>query len=307
MIKRAILTALIAFVGSLAFVYLQSSHPPLKMISPMIDNSKLPTSENIWTPKLVQPVLAEGNAPDITAKAAFFIDTHTGEVLYQKDIHERMPIASLTKIMTVIVAMETASLDKVYTVSQAASDMEPDHMGLIPGEEFTLEELLDGVFMDSANDAAEVIAEGSVGSRDEFIKLMNEETKRLGMNDTLFINPTGLDEDGRQQYSSAYDVALMARYAITRWPHLVDISSQAEIDLPESGTHRAYYLPTGISLVTTYPGVVGFKIGYTPEAGYTIVTLARKDGHEVLGVLLNSDDRRNETRELLDYVFGKLQ
>src|SRR5579884_1233418 len=184
MFKRVILTALIAFVGSFSFVYLQNSRPTLKMISP-IDNSKLPTSENIWLPKLIQPVLAEGNAPEVTAKAAFFVDTHSGEVLYQKDIHDRMPIASLTKIMTVITALETSPLDKVYTVSQTAADMEPDHMGLIPGEKLTLEELLDGVFMDSANDAAEVIAEGSVGSRDEFINLMNEETKRIGMNDTL--------------------------------------------------------------------------------------------------------------------------
>lgn len=172
------------------------------------------------------------------------------------------------------------------------------------------------MFLVSANDAAESIAEGTTGNRDEFIKLMNSEAKSLGMNDTLFINPTGLEEDdpsappdsGQEipQYSSAYDVALMSRFAIKQWPHLVDISSQPEIDLPQSDSHQEYDLNNGINLITTYPGVVGFKIGYTPDAGLTIATLARKGGHEVLGVLLGTEDRRDETRQMLDYSFKKL-
>lgn len=299
------MTAVVAFVGSFAWVYLQSTQVSFNLISPTVKDSKLPTSENVWLPKIVQPALADSGAPEITAKAAFFIETHSGRVLYQKDIHERLPIASLTKIMTAITALETAKLSDVYTVSDTAANMEPDHMGLLPGEKLTLRELLDGVFLESANDAAEVIAEGS-GNRDEFINLMNEKAGQIGMNDTKFINPTGLDEDGKDQYSSAYDVVLMARYAETHFPFLVDITSQPEMDLPATPTHREYYLISGISLVTTYPGVVGFKIGYTPSAGLTIVTLARKNNDEVLGVVLNSDDRRNETRELLDYSFKEL-
>jgi len=208
--------------------------------------------------------------------------------------------------MTGIVAMQNKKLTDTFTISQHAADMEPDKMELIAGEKLTLEELLDGVFLVSGNDAAEAIAEGTTGNRGEFVSLMNKEAASLGMKDTLFINPTGLEEDGKDQYSSAYDVALMSRYAIKNWPHLVDISSQEHIYLPASSTHQDYDMYSGINLLTTYPGVVGFKIGYTPEAGLTIVTLARKDGHEVLGVLLGSDDRRDEMRTLLDYSFKSL-
>jgi D-alanyl-D-alanine carboxypeptidase len=136
--------------------------------------------------------------------------------------------------------------------------------------------------------------------------MMNSKAATLGMVDTQFINPSGLEEDGRDQHSSAYDVALMSRYAISHWPHLVDISSQQHIYLPESPTHQDYDLYSGINLLSTYPGVVGFKTGFTPEAGLTLVTLARRGGFEVLGVLLGSDDRRAEARKLLDYSFKQL-
>jgi serine-type D-Ala-D-Ala carboxypeptidase (penicillin-binding protein 5/6) len=306
MIKRIILTAFIAFLGSLGFVFLQNNQSVFKLVSPAVLNSKLPTSENIWLPKIVPTALADDGAPEVTAQAGLFIDTGTGEVLYQKNIHQKMAIASLTKIMTAIVADQKRQLTDVMSVSDSAANMEPDHMGLLPGEKLTLDELLDGLFLESANDAAEVLAQGITGNRDEFISLMNEKASLIGMNDSHFINPTGLDEDGKDQYSSAYDVILMSRYAITHYPHLVDITSQPYIDLPETSTHQEYGLTSGISLVTTYPGVLGFKIGYTPAAGLTIVTLARKNGHEILGVLLNSDDRREETRALLDYSFKKV-
>lgn len=306
MIKRIFLTAFIAFLGSFGYVYLQSSQNVFKLVSPTILNSKLPTSENLWLPKIVTPALADSGAPEITAKAAFFIDMETGDVLYQKNIHDRMEIASLAKIMTAIIALENQSLSNRMSVPEYAARMEPDIMGLKAGEELTLEELLDGVFLESGNDAAEVIATDTTGNRDEFISLMNEKASQIGMADSHFINPSGLDEDGKSQYSSTYDVVLMSRYAITRWPHLLDITSQPEIDLPATPTHQEYDLVSGISLVTTYPGVLGFKIGYTPEAGLCIVTVAKKGDKEVLGVVLNSDDRRNETRELLDYSFKKL-
>lgn len=304
MVKK-ILLGLILSVVVLTLYFYAHIKTNTSLASPL-GISKLNLADNVWLPKGVPLVFGEEKAPEITAKSAFFVDTQTGEVLYEKDPHERLPIASLTKVMTVIVALENHKYSDVFSISQQASDMEPDKMFLIPGEKLTLEELLDGVFTVSANDAAEAIAEDSVGSRAEFISLMNKEALQIGMNDTKFINPTGLQEDGKEQYSSAFDVALMARYAIKHWPHLVDISSQAHIFLPKNDTHQDYDLYSGINLLTTYPGVVGFKIGFTPEAGLTIITLARKDGHEVAGVLLGSQDRRDETRDLLDYSFKKL-
>lgn len=278
------------------------------IVSPVEGLGRLSIGDNLWFPQgeagKNNNVLGD-NTINLTATAAFFVDTKTGQVLFERNSHQRLPIASLTKIMTIVVALEHKNFNDNFPISQRAADTEPDKMLLIGGETLTLEELLDGVFLVSANDGAEAISEDTTGSRDGFIKEMNLKAKQLGMNDTLLINPTGLEEDGVDQYSSAYDVALMARYAITRWPHLIDISSQPHIMLPITATHQDYDLYSGINLLTTYPGVVGFKTGYTPDAGLTLVTLARIDGHEVLGVLLGATDRRDDARALLDYSFQK--
>ncbi len=270
-------------------------------------------ADNIWTPNLNPFAIPEVKAaPSITGRAAFFVDTNTGQVLFEKNAKERMPIASLTKIMTVIVALEnllpneSAYKEKVFTISPQAAGVEPDKMQLIAGEKLNLDELLDGIFLVSANDAAEQLAENTTGRREEFINLMNSKALQLGMNDTLFINPTGLEEDSVNQYSSAYDVALMSRYAVKKYPHLLEISSEPHIYLPETITHQEYDLYSGINLLTTYPGVVGFKTGYTPEAGLTLVTIARRGNHEVLGVLLGCENRRDDAKLMLDYSFAQL-
>ena len=143
--------------------------------------------------------------------------------------------------------------------------------------------------------------------RQEFLKLMNEKTKQLGMKDTNFVNPTGLDEDSGNTYSTAFDLAILTRHIIKNYPEVVEISKTEHIIMPLTNTHQDYEMYSGINLLTTYPGVVGFKTGYTPEAGLTIITLARKNNHEVIGVILGSDNRREETKELLDYSFAELK
>jgi serine-type D-Ala-D-Ala carboxypeptidase (penicillin-binding protein 5/6) len=274
--------------------------------SPILGVSRINLANNVWLPQGITQAFGGEKEPAIGAKSAFFVDTKTGQIMYQKNPQQKLPIASLVKIMTVIVALENHKLTDSFYISDRAAGMEPDKMLLIGGETLSLEELLDGVFLVSANDAAEAIAEESVGGRDEFIELMNKEAVQIGMKDTKFINPTGLEEDGVEQYSTALDVALMGRYAIKHWPEIVNISSQPHILIPKTETHQDYDLYSGINLVTTYPGVVGLKTGYTPEAGLTLITLARREGHEVLGVLLGSENRREEARELLDYSFKKL-
>lgn len=282
----------------------------LKLISPKVDGQKI-LGVNQWFPKGEQ--VLESDKPVISAEGAIFIDTNTGRILYSKNENKRLPMASLVKIMTVLIALENKSMEDVYIISQKAADMEPDKMLLIAGERLTLKELLYGVFLVSANDAAEAIAEGTVGpdligvgSREEFIGLMNDQAKFLGMKDTYYANPTGLDEDEKNSYSSAYDLAILTRFLIRKYPEVVDISSSDHIFLPKTSTHQDYDMYSGINLLTTYPGVLGFKTGYTPEAGLTLITLARKAGHEVIGVLLGSGDRRDEARELLDYSFSKI-
>ncbi|KKR42550.1 MAG: Peptidase S11 D-alanyl-D-alanine carboxypeptidase 1, partial [Candidatus Daviesbacteria bacterium GW2011_GWC2_40_12] len=158
-----------------------------------------------------------------------------------------------------------------------------------------------------ANDGAEVLAEGTTGDRTEFLNLMNAKAKQLGMKNTYFANPTGLDEDENNSYSTAYDLAILTRHLIRRYPEVVDISKTEHIYLPITENHQDYDMYSGINLLTTYPGVVGFKTGYTPEAGLTLITLVQKEGREVVGVLLGSLSRRDEARELLDYSFKKLK
>ncbi len=286
------------------------------LVSPVLNISRLSIGDNIWFPKdqvLGTSVVTEKDLATMTAKAAFFVDTQTGEVLYEKNSHARLRIASLAKIMTAIITLEYKKPTDMMAVSQRASDMEPDKMFLQPNEKLSATELLSGIFLDSGNDAAEVLAERVTGRREEFITLMNSKAAQLGMKDTLFINPSGLEEDDLKnqgqlidQYSSAYDVILMSRYAIRRWPLIIDISSQPHIFIPQTTDHQDYDLYSGINLLTTYPGVVGLKTGFTPEAGLTLVTLARKDGKEVLGVILGATDRRDDAKKLLDYSFQKL-
>lgn len=294
-----LLVILLAFLIS----NITSSKEPKKLISPLLSGEKV-LGINQWLPKGVSD--GQFNAPQVSAKGGFFIDTKSAKILYAKNQNKRLPIASLVKVMTALIALEHKNMEDKFIVSQRAADMEPDKMLLIAREKLTLKELLAGIFLISANDAAEVIAEGANGSREEFIKLMNAKARQLGMKDTFFVNPTGLDEDANNSYSTAYDLAILTRFLIRRFPQVVDISKTVHIILPKTDTHQDYDMYSGINLLTTYPGVIGFKTGYTPASGLTLITLARKDGHEVIGVLLGSEDRRDEAKELLDYSFNKL-
>lgn len=273
--------------------------------SPVLGISNEDISVNAWSPNLIRGKQFE-DAPEITASSAIFIDTSSGEVLYAKNPEEKLPVASLTKIMTAIIALEKKKQEDTFLVSVRASEMEPDKMFLLPGEKHTLKNLLDGIFLVSANDASEVIAEGITGRREEFINLMNSKALQLGMNNTLFINPSGLEEDFRDQYSTALDVSIMSRFLIRKWPEIIDISSQPYVYIERTPEHQDYEMYSGINLLTTYPGVVGLKTGFTPGAGLTLVTLARRDNREVLGVLLGAVDRRDDAKALLDYSFYKL-
>lgn len=273
------------------------------LLSPVLGSETEKFSDNVWYPQDIKSDFDD--APKITATAGFFIDFDTGEVLYEKNSDKKYSVASLVKMMTAIIALENSSWEKEMLVSKRASETEPDKMNLAPGEKLTLKELLEGVFLISANDAAEVLSENILLSREEFIEAMNQKGKLLGMANSLFLNPSGLEEDS-PQYSTAFDVLLMSRHAIKNWPALLNITSNPHIFIPATDSHQDYDLYSGINLVTTYPGVIGFKTGYTPKAGLTLVTIAEREGKVVLGVLLGSTDRRDDAKVLLDYSFSKL-
>jgi D-alanyl-D-alanine carboxypeptidase len=134
---------------------------------------------------------------------------------------------------------------------------------------------------------------------------MNDKAKALGLTDTHFDNPTGLQGDG-QQYTTAYDLLVITRYALENFPLFAKIVSTANYDLQETSSHKAYSLYNETNLLTTYPGVAGVKTGYTPEAGLCLVTYLDYGGHKIIGVLLNSENRRGEMKDLLDHALEVL-
>jgi D-alanyl-D-alanine carboxypeptidase len=162
-----------------------------------------------------------------------------------------------------------------------------------------------GMMLHSGNDAAEVLANNFPGGRTAFVKAMNNKTKALGLKDTNFTNPTGLEGDGKQ-YTTSYDLVVMTEYALTNFPLFDQVAATFDFNILPTDTHKAFYLENETNLLTSYPGVKGVKTGYTPEAGLCLVTYLDFGGHKIIGVILNSENRRDDMKELLDYSLKSL-
>ncbi|HUD05152.1 MAG TPA: D-alanyl-D-alanine carboxypeptidase family protein [Patescibacteria group bacterium] len=298
---------LIGFLGN--NIYSRVLNNKSSVVSPVPDfltilfNKEVSTL-NLWLPSLKNKLSANLKTPEISAQSALIFDITTKEVLYSKNPTEKLPMASLTKIMTAIVALENKKKDDTYVVSKDDLVGE-DSMGLDAGEKLLLSELLYGMMLHSGNDAAEVLANNFPGGRAAFVNAMNNKVKALGLSDTSFTNPTGLEGDGKQ-YTTAYDVVVMTEYALTNFPLFDQVVSTFDYNIPQTPTHKAFYLENETNLLTSYPGVKGVKDGYTPEAGLCLVTYLDYGGHKIVGVVLGSDDRRGEMIELLDYSLRSL-
>lgn len=253
---------------------------------------------NLWLPSLENKISAKFKKPDITAESVLIYDINTKQVLYEKNPKEKLPMASLTKIMTAIIALENKRKDDKYIVSMDNLVGE-DSMGLESGEILSLDELLYGLMLHSGNDAAEVLAGNFKGGRSAFIKAMNDKAKALGLSDTNFTNPTGLEGDGKQ-FTTSYDLMIITEYALSNFPLFDQVVQTFDYNIPQTGTHKAYYLENETNLLTSYPGVKGVKTGYTPEAGLCLVTYLDYKGHKIIGVILGSENRRQEMKDLLD-------
>lgn len=259
---------------------------------------------NLWLPSLKNKISANLQTPNITATSALIFDTTTKEVLYSKNPQQRLPMASLTKIMTAIVSLENKKPDDSYPVTQEDLVGE-DSMGLDVGEKLSQSDLLYGMMLHSGNDAAETLASNFPGRRNAFIKAMNNKVKSLGLNDTNFTNPTGLEGDGKQ-YTTTYDLVVETEFALSNFPLFDQVVSTFDYDIPQTDMHKEYDLENETNLLTSYPGVKGVKDGYTPEAGLCLVTYLDYKGHKIIGVVLGSGDRRGEMIELLDYSLKSL-
>ena len=239
--------------------------------------------------------------PALDAQTAVLVDMDRREVLYVKNHHMSRPMASTVKIVTAIVALEHAPLSTIIEVDAAAAAMEPNVMGLKVGERLTLEALLYGLMLDSGNDAAEAIARGVFGDRARFIRLMNDLVTKLGLQSTHFANPSGLDDPA--QHSSAYDLAVLATYALQN-PTFREIVGTRRRVIP-AGNDHGWFGPTNLNrLIGSYPGAFGVKPGWTGDAGYTLVAAAERGGRSLLAVVLGSRNHFTDAERLLNYGFA---
>ena len=268
---------------------------PLPFNFTILKNPQVSTLD-IWDPRRV---FGQNMSLNITGKSALAYDLTTNKVLFIKNPNQRLPMASLTKIMTAIVALEHPLSSDQYLVKKQYLVGE-DSMGLSSGEILSLKELLYGLVLHSGNDAAETLAGNFSGGRNAFIKAMNEKALSLGLNNTHFTNPTGLEGDG-DQYTTAYDLLIETRYALKNFLVLDQVVATFDHNIYATSFHKAYYLENETNLLTSYPGVMGVKDGYTPQAGLCLVTYLDYKGHKIIAVLLGSDDRRGEMKEILDY------
>lgn len=239
--------------------------------------------------------------PSISANNAVLIEQDTGEILYEKRAFEERPIASITKIMTAILAIESGKLEEKAVASRKAVYTEGSSIYLEQGEEMKLKDLVYGLMLRSGNDAAVAIAEHVGVSEEGFVFLMNEKALWLGMNNTNFENPHGLDDE--LHYSSAYDMALLTRYAM-KDSEFREISG-ARSYLSEN---RTYSWQNKHRLVTGYyPYTTGGKTGFTKKTGRTLVTSAEKNGKSLIAVTLNAPDDWNDHIQLMEWGFETLQ
>ena len=253
---------------------------------------------NLWSPFFEIFEEDKNKVPVISAKSALVYDLTSEKVLFSKSPERKLPMASLTKIMTAIVAIESRSKDDKYLVF-SEDIVGENSMGLSEGETLTLKELLYGLILTSGNDAAETLARNFPDGRVQFIEAMNNKAKALGLAKTHFTNPTGLEGDGTQ-YTTAYDLLVITNYALQS-SLFKEVARTLVQNIPYSENHKAFYLENETNLLTSYPGVFGVKDGYTPEAGLCLVTYLNYKGHKIIGIILGSDNRRQEMKDLLDY------
>jgi D-alanyl-D-alanine carboxypeptidase (penicillin-binding protein 5/6) len=252
---------------------------------------------NYWLATHGQPSLP------IRGQAVYLVDLDARQVLWQRDPETSRAPASLTKLMTAMVAVDDAgSLDRVVTVTGEATRVVPSVMGLTAGERLTVRELLYGLLLDSGNDAAEALATGIV-PRDRFVRQMNQKARSIGLTASHFVTASGLDAAGHGM--SAHDLAHAAAYLDTYYPDLASIAATKDMAIAATSTHKAFYPHNLNRLLWSYPGATGLKTGLTDNAGGCMLATATRDGRHLIVVVLNDTGRStDDAAVLLNYGFS---
>lgn len=238
-----------------------------------------------------------------SAKASVVIDAFTGEIIYSKNCDECLPMASTTKIMTALLLCEYGSLDREIKVTKEMVTVEGSSMGLLPDDTVTLKGLLYGMMLPSGNDAANSTAYVVGGSIEKFVEMMNEKASFLGLKNTHFETPSGLDAEGH--YTTAYELAKLAAYALNNNEFKAAVQADSAVLYYGNPPYRRT-LTNHNKLLKSYDGLIGVKTGFTKKSGRCLVTAAERDNKRIVAVTLNDGNDWQDHKNLLDYGFSRL-
>lgn len=293
---RGKMVSMLLFISVLFFLI--TSGPPVGFAQVVFDQNDVIFMVDELSPVVEAGNFQQGTGPALSAASALVMDANTGQVLFARKAHQPRPIASTTKIMTALVAIECGKLYRLTTVSPHAAGVEGSSIYLTAGEKLTLEELIYGALMHSGNDACVAIAENVAGREEVFVNFMNYKAHRLGARNTNFCNTNGLPHD--RHLSSAYDLALITRYALKN-PVFSRIVATKTHSI--AGAKGKRILSNTNKMLWSYQGADGVKTGTTHAAGKCLVSSATRDGRRLIAVVLHSDDRWGESIRLLNYGF----
>lgn len=271
--------------------------------------------DELYNAVTVSKVLAATNLSQLQAKGAILMDSASGTVIMEQNSNQKLPIASVTKVMTMLLVMESIESGKIryedyVTVSAHAVSMGGSQLYLDQKEskKYTVKDMLKGIAIHSSNDATVAMAEMVAGSEGAFVTAMNDKAKELGLKDSNFLDCTGLTDDGH--YSSAYDMAVIARELINKYPQILEYTSIKRDKFGEGVRTKPMDLDNTNRLLGKYDGMLGLKTGFTNKAGHNLVGVAKKNGLQLISVVLgesNSDTRWAETIKLLDHGFANYE
>lgn len=242
-----------------------------------------------------------GAARAESARSAILMEAETGRILYEKNAHEALPMASTTKVMTALLALEKGTLSDTVTTGKNAFGVPGTSIYLTQGEQLTLEEMLYGLMLCSGNDAAVAIAEHIGGSVDAFCRMMTARAEQIGCENTVFATPHGLPSN--HHHTTAYDLALITREALKN-PVFRQIVSTQRASIPWAGQPQPRILNNKNSLLSTYPGALGVKTGYTKAAGRCLCFAAERNGMTVVGCVLNAPNWFADATAIMDAGFA---
>lgn len=237
---------------------------------------------------------------DLSADSAVVICAETGEVLFEKNSRKERSMASTTKIMTSVIALECNTPDRIITITDEMVNVEGTSSGLLAGDRITLSTLVYCMLLESGNDAANSVALAVAGSFEAFAELMNKKAEEIGMLNTSFVTPSGLDDE--KHYTTAYDMALLTAYALEN-PDFADICSRSNYKTDYDNGLKNVSLSNHNRLLNEYDGCIGVKTGFTKKSGRCLVSAAQRDGVTIIAVTLNAGDDWNDHRKMLDYGF----